>query len=101
MAESTPHLGNPVPHDDEVVVIVGSDYTDVAGPTELAYNARIATNLGAPVLLVVSAHERTPSDVTHLADLALAELGQAHATTVGVVANRCDPAQRGAVVFPG
>jgi phosphate acetyltransferase len=81
----------------EVVVIVGSDYTDVAGPTELAYNARIATNLGAPVLLVVSAHERTPSDVTHLADLALAELGQAHATTVGVVANRCDPAQRDAV----
>ncbi|HSP03169.1 MAG TPA: phosphate acetyltransferase [Acidimicrobiales bacterium] len=81
----------------EVVVIVGSDYTDVAGPTELAYNARIATNLGAPVLLVVSAHERTPSDVTHLADLALAELGQAHAITVGVVANRCDPTQRDAV----
>jgi phosphate acetyltransferase len=81
----------------EVVVIVGSDYTDVAGPTELAYNARIATNLGAPVLLVVSAHQRTPNDVTHLADLALAELGQAHATTVGVVANRCDPAQRDAV----
>ena len=78
----------------EVVVIVGSDYTDVAGPTELAYNARIATNLGAPVLLVVSAFERTPSDVSHLADLALGELGQAHATTVGVVANRCDPAHR-------
>jgi phosphate acetyltransferase len=77
----------------EVVVIVGSDYTDVAGPTELAYNARIATNLGAPVLLVVSAFERTPSDVSHLVDLALTELGQAHATTVGVVANRCDPDQ--------
>jgi phosphate acetyltransferase len=81
----------------EVVVIVGSDYTDVAGPTELAYNARIATNLGAPVLLVVRALERTPSDVSHLAELALAELGQAHATTVGVVANRCDPAERDAV----
>ncbi len=78
----------------EVVVVVGSDYTDVAGPTELAYNARIATNLGSPVLLVVSAFERTPSDVSHLADLALAELQQAHATTVGVVANRCDPSRR-------
>ena len=78
----------------EVVVVVGSDYTDVAGPTELAYNARIATNLGAPVLLVVSAFERTPGDVSHLADLALAELSQAHATTVGVVANRCDPDRR-------
>src|SRR5690606_20162335 len=26
------------------VVIVGSDYTDVASPTELGYNARIAAN---------------------------------------------------------
>jgi phosphate acetyltransferase len=81
----------------EVVVIVGSDYTDVAGPTELAYNARIATNLGAPVLLVVSAFERSPSDVSHLVDLALTELRQAHAAPVGVVANRCDPTRRGDV----
>ena len=40
------------PRQCDVVVIVGSDYTDIAGPTELAFNARIATNLGAPVLLV-------------------------------------------------
>jgi phosphate acetyltransferase len=44
----------------DVVVIVGTDYTDVAGPTELSYNARIAANLGAPVLLVVSGNARTP-----------------------------------------
>ena len=37
----------------DAVVIVGSDYTDVGSPTELGYNARIAANLGAPVLLVL------------------------------------------------
>ena len=37
----------------DAVVIVGSDYTDVASPSELSFNARIAVNLGAPVLLVV------------------------------------------------
>ena len=37
----------------DAVVIVGSDYTDVGSPAELAYNARIAANLGAPVLLVL------------------------------------------------
>src|SRR5690606_284500 len=37
----------------DAVVIVGSDYTDVGSPTELSYNARIAANLGAPVLLVL------------------------------------------------
>lgn len=77
----------------EVVVIVGSDYTDIAGPTELTFNARIATNLGAPVLLVVSAFERTPDDIAQLVEIATVELAQAHAATVGVVANRCAPEQ--------
>jgi len=84
---------NEIAADCEVVVIVGSDYTDVAGPTELAYNARIATNLGAPVLLVVSGFDRTPDDVVHLVEISTNELDQAHARTVAVVANRCPPAE--------
>ncbi|MEQ0804617.1 AAA family ATPase, partial [Mycobacterium tuberculosis] len=39
----------------DAVVVVGSDYTDVTSPTELSVNARIAVNLGAPVLLTVRA----------------------------------------------
>ena len=86
-----------IERESEVVVIVGSDYTDVAGPTELAFNARIATNLGAPVLLVVSAFGRAPDDVAQLVEIAAAELAHAHATTVGLIANRCDPSQLDAV----
>ena len=82
-----------IQHGCDVVVIVGSDYTDVASPTELTFNARVATNLGAPVLLVVSGRERDPDDVAQLIDIAAAELHQEHATIVGVIANRCDPAQ--------
>ncbi|WP_026003564.1 AAA family ATPase, partial [Rhodococcus sp. R1101] len=37
----------------DAVVIVGSDYTEIANPSELSYNARIAANLDAPVLLVL------------------------------------------------
>ena len=76
----------------DALVIVGSDYTDVATPTELAFNARVAANLGAPVLLVVRALERSPQDVANLVDLAMDELEQAHASTVGVIANRVEPA---------
>ncbi len=47
----------------DFVVVVGTDYTDVAGPTELSFNARVAANLGAPVLLVVSGKGRTPDAV--------------------------------------
>ena len=49
----------------DAVVIVGSDYTDVASPAELGVNARIAVNLGAPVVLAVRAKDRTPDQVAH------------------------------------
>ncbi|MPV37845.1 phosphate acetyltransferase [Georgenia subflava] len=78
---------------NEVVIVVGSDYTDVASPAELAFNARVAANLGAPVLLVVSAVDRSPAEVEQVAELAAVEIAQEHATTVGVLANRCAPAQ--------
>ena len=81
----------------DVVVIVGSDYTDVAGPTELAYNARIAANLGSAVVLVVSAVNRKAEDVRHVVDLATAELVAGHAEVVAVVANRTDPTELEAV----
>src|SRR5690625_6624866 len=63
----------------DAVVIVGSDYTDVASPTELAFNARIDVNLGAPVLLVIHGADRTPSEIGQIADLTLSELRQARA----------------------
>ncbi len=75
----------------DAVVIVGSDYTDVVGPTELAYNARIAANLGAPVLLVLSGASRSADAIHHLSEIALAELAANHASPLGIVINRCDP----------
>ncbi len=75
----------------DAVVIVGSDYTDVAGPSELRYNARIAANLGAPVVLVLRGSERTPAQVAELAELCTGELGYEHAQLVAIIANRCDP----------
>jgi phosphate acetyltransferase len=81
----------------DAVVIVGSDYTDVTTPSELDTNARIAANLGAPVVLAVKAKDRTPTEVAQVVELCLIEISGQHAHTAAVVANRCDPAQMGAV----
>jgi phosphate acetyltransferase len=81
----------------DVVVIVGSDYTDVTSPAELSINARIAVNLGAPVLLTVSAKDRTVEEVRSVVGVCLAELFAQRAYTAAVVANRCDPSQLTAV----
>ena len=81
----------------DATVIVGSDYTDVATPTELAVNARIAVNLGAPVVLSVRAFDRTPEEIAQAIELCIVELAAQHAHTAAVVANRCDPRQMEAV----
>jgi phosphate acetyltransferase len=95
----------------DAVVVIGSDFTDVGSPTELAYNARIAANLGVPVLLVLAgrvgfgqgeglnlgnqlgqSEPRTSDDIRQLTDVALAELQSEHVSLLGVVVNRADPA---------
>jgi phosphate acetyltransferase len=76
----------------DAMVIVGSDYTDVATPTELSVNARIAVNLGAPVVLSVRGFDRTPTEIAQTIELSMAELAAQHAHTAAVVANRCRPA---------
>lgn len=90
----------------DAVVVIGSDYTDVGSPAELAYNARIAANLGAPVLLVLGGRAqqgqgetlglsvaRTPQEVGQIAALAVPELLHERAEVFAVVVNRAEPEQ--------
>lgn len=80
----------------DAVVIVGSDYTDVGTPTELSFNARIAANLGAPVVLVLTGRSvddsrgRTADEMRQVAELSIPELAAAHAKLLAVIVNRAD-----------
>ena len=96
------------------VVVLGSDYTDVTSPTELGFNARVAANLGAPVLLVLSGRQqgdnapantpvflgeaRSPDIMAQVAELTIAGLVAERATLAGIVANRVDPHAVAAIV---
>ncbi len=78
----------------DVVVILGSDFTDVGNPTELDFNARVAANLGAPVLLVLTGlnpadrSARTPDELAKVAESTLPVLEDEHAQLLAVVVNR-------------
>lgn len=86
----------------DVAVIVGSDFTDVAVPTELAFNARIAANLDAPVMLVLGGRShsdaeslgqlapRTAAELATVAEVAKQQLQEAHARLLACVINRAD-----------
>ncbi|MFM6981436.1 MAG: phosphate acetyltransferase [Microbacteriaceae bacterium] len=92
-------------HACDAVVVIGSDYSDDASPTELSFNARIAANLGAPVLVVlrgrgsagrsqgglVEPPARPVKDLVNLVDMSLPELDKEHATLFGLIANRVEP----------
>ncbi|WP_226531487.1 phosphate acetyltransferase [Microbacterium paraoxydans] len=93
------------------VVIIGSDYTDVASPAELGFNARIAANLGVPVLLVLSGRDqqrqaeqlgtttaREAAAIGQIAALALSELSEERAELFAVAVNRADPDALAAVI---
>ncbi|GAA1334897.1 phosphate acetyltransferase [Brachybacterium rhamnosum] len=80
-----------------LLVVLGSDYDDLANPTELAFNAEVAANLGAPVILVLSGMDRSPDQVGALAAVAQGEFAGHHATPIAVVVNRADPASLDAV----
>src|SRR5260370_40324045 len=75
----------------DAVVIVGSDYSDVTSPAELSVNARIAVNLGAPVLLAVRAKGRSPEEVVGVVGVCLGELAAQRAHAAAGVGNRGRP----------
>ncbi|HEU4907976.1 MAG TPA: phosphate acetyltransferase [Propionibacteriaceae bacterium] len=74
----------------DAILVVCSDYTDVTSGTELSFNAKIAANLGSPVVLVVHGRQRTPEQIHAAAASGIAELRANHARTVAVIANRVD-----------
>lgn len=90
----------------DAVVIIGSDYTDVAAPAELSFNAKVAADIGAPLLMVVNGREldgseehlgqaaaRTPKQIAQIAEVSIREIADYHATLLGVVVNRADQSQ--------
>ena len=79
------------------VLVLGTDFTDVGAPAELQFNARVAANLGAPVLFVITAFERSAQEVRFAVDLAADVLRANHALLSRVVVNRAAPGEIEAV----
>src|SRR3954471_18685372 len=81
------------------VLVVGTDFAGTA--SELAFNARVALNLGLPAVLVVTGHERTPEEIETAISVGLTTWRRWGPDVVGIVANRVDPAALEAVTADG
>lgn len=76
----------------EVVLVVGSDYSDVGASVEFAFNTRVAVNLAAPMLLIITGYGQTPADIDAALSFGVAQAESDHATVLGTIVNRVDPA---------
>ncbi|MEU4717244.1 phosphate acetyltransferase [Micromonospora purpureochromogenes] len=73
------------------VVVVGSDFADGgdgAGPRELAFNARLATEFGSVVVPVIDGFGQEPAAIAAAARGAYHDLEDLGATVLAVIANR-------------
>jgi phosphate acetyltransferase len=80
-----------IEHRFGAIVCLGSDHTG-ASPAEFDLNLRIADNLGAPVLAVLSGREKSGAQVASAVRVAADAVAAAGNPLVAVVANRVAPA---------
>jgi phosphate acetyltransferase len=73
------------------VLYDGTDYTGTAAALEFEVNARIANNLGAPVIALVNGSRRRAGEVVDALRLARESLLTEGCTIAAIVVNRVDP----------
>jgi phosphate acetyltransferase len=74
----------------DFVLVIGTDFTGPSPSTELALNARLATNMGAPVLAVVNGHDLDASEAIHAMDSSTSQLNRLGASVIATIINRVD-----------
>jgi phosphate acetyltransferase len=79
------------------VLAIGTDFAGVGTAGELAFNGRVALNLGLPVLAVVSGHARSAREVRQAISVARTTMRTVGCGLAGLIANRVDPAELDAV----
>ena len=81
----------------DYMIIVGSDFTDIASPTEFSYNAAIAANLKSPMIIVVPGERRSPEEIRVAAEVSISDARRNHAQVAAVIANLVERDQLEAV----
>ena len=74
----------------DFVLVIGTDFTGPSPSTELALNARLAANMGAPVLAVVNGHDLDEASVVNAMDSSTSQLTRLGCSIVATIVNRVD-----------
>lgn len=77
----------------DIVVCVGSDFSDETAPLGLDFNVELANNLGCLLLPVLRGHGKRPADTVDAVLLLEEYLEEQHCELLAAFVNRVDPGQ--------
>ncbi len=81
----------------EFVLCEGTDFTGMASAFEFDFNARVANQLGCPLVIVASGQRKTRDEVVSVARAARESYGDEGCTVVATIVNRVRPDDHEAV----
>ncbi|MGV1037410.1 MAG: phosphate acetyltransferase [Candidatus Nanopelagicales bacterium] len=79
--------------DCSMVLVEGTDHTGASAAFEFELNMELATNLGAPVIVVSRAHDHRPDQVSGALHAARGALADRDLAVVGFLVNRIQPSK--------
>jgi phosphate acetyltransferase len=77
----------------DFVLCEGTDFTRVSSAFEFDFNARLANNLGSPVLAMVNGRRKSADQVTQAVRVARESFREQGCTLLTTIVNRVDPEQ--------
>ena len=80
-----------VARDCDVVICDGTDYSAVSAPFEFAFNAQIASHLGASIFFVANGHDRQPDALLEGVQIARRAFDREGCSIVATLINRVPP----------
>ena len=89
---------NRIENDYDFVLCEGTDFEGSTSSLEFDINAVVANNLGCPVLLVATAHNKTPGETFNSIEVTVESMNEKGCKILSIIVNRANPSNEKEII---
>ena len=89
---------NRIENDYDFVLCEGTDFEGSTSSLEFDINAEVANNLGCPVLLVATAHNKTPGETFNSIEVTVESMNEKGCKILSIIVNRANPSNEKEII---
>ncbi len=89
---------NRIENDYDFVLCEGTDFEGSTSSLEFDINAEVANNLGCPVLLVATAHDKSPGETFNSIEATVESLNEKGCKIFSIIVNRTNPSDEKEII---